>query len=215
MTGMIDRFVSKLVEERRHLYFLIAFVAELVIFFTGASLPIPQSEIQDLQNEARKIASYASSGKTLYLTGLIFGNNLVVALLDMLPALGNFFFFQIIYQTGQVLQVGLTPSNVPVTFAWAILFLFPYSFVELLSYAIAVVSGNMVLVSIVKRNFREELKYLPFELLIVFILLFSAAVMEALTIFSPILGFLLWAPLIVISVYTGKFISRRAYRVSD
>ncbi len=123
----------------------------------------------------------------------IFAHNLPIAFTDMVPVLGAVRFALSIYGTGLAAQVVVASKGLPSLFA-VVLFLFPYSIVELSAYAVAVGSGTMLLVSLRRRRLRRELRVFILEGVIVALILFASAIMETTTSFFPLLGFALWLP---------------------
>lgn len=184
---------SELIGRGRILLFLGVLVVELVILAGGVLTPLTRSEQLSLANETN--AQFGSvpkfSPSQLFL--FIFTHNLPIGLTDMVPVLGAFRFATSVYSTGLATQVLLTSMGLPRLFA-VILFLFPYSIVELSAYAVAVGSGIMLMVSLKRRRLRPELRVFVLEGGIVALILFIAAVMETATSFFPLLGFALWLP---------------------
>jgi hypothetical protein len=192
MSQIVRDIAKEIIGTNRTIFYVISFVIELVIFFTAVSYPVPSSRLPELQQEARNILGYAQTQSNASLVGLIFANNIKVALLEMVPVFGILVFGGVIFETGQVLQVASSSVNVPATIIGASLFLFPFAFLELFSYAVAVVSGNMLVFSALKGKLVHGVKVYVAELCIVVFLLLVAATMEAITIFNWAIGLSFW-----------------------
>ncbi len=200
--------MMELLERRRTAAYLVAFLVEIAIFFIAISYPVPSNRLPELQQEARNITSYAQTSGGFGLVGIIFGNNIRVALLEMIPVYGIIVFAGVMFETGQVLQVASYSTGVPGLIVGMALFLFPFAFVELFSYAIAVASGNMLVFSALRGRLRKEIRVYVLEAISVVLLLFLAASMETLTIMDWRIGLVLWLPVIMAIVWLAIYRSR-------
>lgn len=168
-------------------------IVELAIFAVGVQTPLSTSEQQSLMNATNSQFASVQSASPEELVIFIFTHNLSIALAEMVPVLGAFLFVLSVYSTGLAAQVIVASQGLPSQFA-VVLFLFPYSIVELSAYAMAVGAGIMLLVSWKKKRLRRELKVFLLEGVSVAAVLMVAAVMETTTKISPVLGLALWLP---------------------
>jgi hypothetical protein len=208
MRELASRTVSELLGRQRIILFFVAFTVELTIFFFAVSAPVPSDRVAELQEQARNLTRYSNSTDSIHLAGIIFSNNIKVALLEMIPVYGTIVFVQVIFETGQVLQVASASQGLPGILVGIALFLFPFAFIELFSYSIAVVSGNMLIISAIRKRLTSEIRNYLAEILAVIFLLILAAFMETLTIMNWVIGLSLWLPvllcIVLLFIYSSK-----------
>jgi uncharacterized membrane protein SpoIIM required for sporulation len=187
------RISWELLDRRRLIIILGILLIEFAIFVVGLFTPIPKSDQQTLANETDSQFASIQSASPAQLVLFIFFHNLTIALVEMAPVIGAFLFVYSVYSTGLIAQVIAVSQGLPGQVG-AIIFVFPYSLVELSAYAIAVGSGIMLLVALRKKQLHREIRVFVLEAVVVTGVLFVAAVMETATKFSPALGFALWLP---------------------
>jgi uncharacterized membrane protein SpoIIM required for sporulation len=184
---------SELLDRSRLVVFLVALIVEFTIFVFGLLTPLSVPAQQTLANETNAQFASIPTASGSQLVTLIFTHNLALAFLELVPLLGAFVFVYSIYVTGLVAQVIATSAGYPSQLG-AVLFVFPYSFVEFSAYAIAVASGVMLLVAWRRKTLSREIRVFPLELASVAAVLILAAAMETVTKFYPLIGLLLWLP---------------------
>jgi hypothetical protein len=183
-----------LLDRRRLLLIVGILVIELVIFAAGLLTPLPQATQLSIVNQTSKEFGIVKSATPVQLLFFIFTHNLPIALGELIPVLGAGLFAFSIYETGLVTQATFVSQGAP-AISGVVVFLFPFTLVELSCYAIAVGAGVMILVALVKRRLRRELRVFLLEALLITGLLFLAAVMESTTIaVSTMIGLALWLP---------------------
>jgi hypothetical protein len=185
--------VSELLDRQRLLLMLGVFILELVIFVSGLLTPLPSSEQQIIANQTSSQFAPIQSASLPQQIVFIFSHNLLIALFEMVPVLGAFLFIYSVHFTGLVTQAIVAEKNLP-GLAGLILFIFPYTLVELSAYAIAVASGVMLIWSAIVKRLVRELKVFAIEAVVIVAVLFTAAAMEAATGSSWIVGIVLWIP---------------------
>lgn len=185
--------LDDLLDRRRLLLIFAILIIEVVVFAVGLLTPLPQSTQQILANETNNQFGFAKSATPPQLVVFIFAHNLPIALAEMVPVLGAVLFGLYIYGTGLAAQAIVVSAGHSAIYG-AILLFFPYSLVELSSYAIAVGAGVMLIVALVKERLRRELKVFGLEAIVIAVFLLLAATMETVTGISPIVGFALWLP---------------------
>jgi uncharacterized membrane protein SpoIIM required for sporulation len=183
-----------LVDRGRLLLLLGVFVLELLLFFGAMVVPIDPATRQRLQQAANSLQNSTADRAPAVVLGLIFSNNVKVALAEMIPGAGALVFFISILNTGQVIQVLALSRGVPGVFYGVALFLFPFSIVELSAYALAVSSGLMLIVAWRRNRLRREAPVFVFEMIGVVLILLVAATMETITLLFPEMGLALWLP---------------------
>ena len=191
------RIADELLGRNRALLILAVFLVELAIFVVGLVTPLGSADQQSIANQTSQQFQFISTATPVELIGFIFFHNLAIALVEMVPVFGAFFFLISIYTTGLATQAIVGAQGLPGT-SGLILFALPYSIVELSAYAIAVGSGTMLLLSLFRRKFIAELKVFAVEGAVVGVILVSAATMETITRYSVLAGFALWVPTLLI-----------------
>ena len=176
------RSISKLI--------LSIFVAEIIIFLISSGMPVySPSLVQQYNSLEQSITNQSYIGIAIS----IFANNIRVAILDFIPAIGIIFFAYSIVNTGMLLSAVATAKGLPGFIVALLLLTLPHSFVELPSYAIATASGLYMLI---RRN--DWIRGL-ITFVIVPIELFLAALVEA-SLFFVSNPYIMWgvsAPILV------------------
>lgn len=180
---------------RRRVTLVLAVLAiEVVIFFVGLLIPLSDATRQAMFNQTSSQFGEVQTGSAAQLTGFIFTHNASIAYLEMIPVAGAVLFAVSVFSTGLAAQALVASQGYPVQLGAAI-FVFPYSWVELTGYSVALVSGFMLLAAWRKRRLRQELRVFVLEGVSVAAILLVAAAMEAATVkISVTLGFALWLP---------------------
>lgn len=185
---------SEILSRRRLLLVLAVLLVEFGIFFVGLSTPMSVSTREALANQTGNQFGGIQSGTAAQVAAFIFTHNLSIALGEMVPIAGALLFALSVYGTGLAAQALVVSQGLPVQWG-AVIFAFPYSLVELSAYAVAVVSGSMLIASWRRRRLRRELRVFLLEGVAVAAILLVAAAMEAATVkISFLLGFALWLP---------------------
>ena len=203
---------GELLNRRRLALILLVLLLEFGIFFIGLLTPVPESTRQAIANETNSQFGVVQSGSLAQLAVFIFTHNLTIALAEMIPVAGALLFAFSVYSTGLAAQALVASQGLPAQWG-AVIFAFPYSLVELSAYAVAVVSGSMLLVAWRRRRLLQELKVFALEGLAVAAILLVAATMEATTVrVSFILGFALWLPTGMVLALIMVIVGRRRAR---
>ena len=168
---------------------------ELALFFLASSAPLDPATRQALQGEAKNLTGDTHGLTPAGLFSFIFTHNAVVALGEMIPALGGLLWLVSIYATGQVIQVVALSNGAPGPLYAVFILLLPFAIVELSAYALALTSGTMLIVAWRRHTLHREARVLLLEAMMVLALLLTAAAMETVTIINPAAGFALWAPM--------------------
>jgi len=185
--------LDQLFSRNRLLLFVGLFVVEMVIFLSGLFTPIGSTQQQIIANQTNSQFDFVKTATAFQLVFFIFGHNLLIALVELVPILGAFFYLISIYSTGVATQAIVGAKGLP-AFSGLILFFLPYTFVELSAYALAVGSGTMLVVSAIGHRFLKEVKVFVVEVVLVAAILVVAAAMETATTYSVEVGLALWVP---------------------
>jgi hypothetical protein len=170
-----------------------AFVVEVGLFLAGLLAPVDQLTRQAVANQTGSQISSIARAPPTQAVFLIFGHNVLIALVETVPVLGALLFASSIYTTGLVAQAILSSEGLPGGYG-ILLFLLPYSLVELSAYAVAVGSGVMLLAAWRRKSLSVEARVFVLEVCLVVGLLIVAAAMEEATVLYPAVGFALWIP---------------------
>ncbi|WP_369610644.1 stage II sporulation protein M [Sulfurisphaera javensis] len=162
---------------------LMFFVAEIIIFLISAGIPVNSPSLVQQYNS---IESSIRNQSYISIALSIFANNIKVAILDFIPAIGIIMLSYSIVDTGMILSAVMTANHIPGIVAALALLTLPHSFVELPSYAIAAGSGTYILLR------RKDWKRGLITFIIVPIELFLAALVEASLFFVPN-PYIMWA----------------------
>jgi len=182
---------------------LIVFVFEVVLFLIASSIPQNNPSLVSAFNSTEnQVLNQSYFGKVL----MIFGNNVRVAFLDFIPAVGMIILAVSIYSTGAVLSAFSSSLNVPGILSALGLMTLPHSWLELPSYAVAASSGLYIVI-----RPREWVRGL-LTLIIVPIELFLAALVESSEFYvsNPYILWLYSIPAFVFLYFLYEFLQKRA-----
>jgi len=182
---------------------LIVFVFEVVLFLIASSIPQNNPLLVSAFNSTEnQVLNQSYFGKVL----MIFGNNVRVAFLDFIPAVGMIILAVSIYSTGAVLSAFSSSLNVPGILSALGLMTLPHSWLELPSYAVAASSGLYIVI-----RPREWVRGL-LTLIIVPIELFLAALVESgeFYVSNPYILWLYSIPAFVFLYFLYEFLQKRA-----
>ncbi|QXJ30970.1 stage II sporulation protein M [Saccharolobus shibatae] len=184
---------------------LIVFVFEVVLFLIASGIPQNNPSLVSAFNSTEnQVLNQSYFGKVL----MIFGNNVRVAFLDFIPAVGMIILAVSIYSTGAVLSAFSSSLNVPGILSALGLMTLPHSWLELPSYAVAASSGLYIVI-----RPREWVRGL-LTLIIVPIELFLAALVESgeFYVSNPYILWLYSIPAFVFLYFLYEFLQKRADR---
>ena len=166
--------------KKRIIYAVVALFFVVAILSVGAYAEMDEAKA----GEVLKTTGELLKGKlTPY--GILL-NNLTIALIMMVPVIGHGIAAYILYQTGLVFSALAVTTNVP----RILLLMFPiltfYGLVELLAYGVSLSEATIIGVQAWRRRLRKEARLIPFVVLVVFLLLLIAAIVEYMLIFFTI-----------------------------
>lgn len=168
---------AKLVVERLKLA-LIIMILLIGLLLAGAFFPMSNKEGREMEESLEKL------GKENLELG-IFSNNMLVALLGVIPFAGPPLAGYIIFNTGRFLgwtsaQMGI-PANLMIAMTILIILLTGYGILELLGYGVAIAESLTISNIILRRRWllRGELKMLLIAIALSALLLALAALIEA------------------------------------
>ena len=148
-----DSFFFKNGDLRLERLFYVMFGIEILIYLIVSSLPaVNPALLFELQQEQNCIDS--QSFIPIFLS--IFLNNLRIATLEFIPVLGTFFYIESIVVTSYIIALLGTQAHFSGIIVFLILSLFPHTWLEIPSYAVAASTSIYLLYYLVKR--RSELR---------------------------------------------------------
>lgn len=165
---------------KRIILIVVFFILAVVVTTIGALQPISQADATSINNELNQLRSNIS-------IQYIFGNNLFICLLMFVPIVGWIFGFAALYNTGVVIAAeSMAPSahGAPPLFLFFTLFIFPFTWLEFISYSIGLSEGFWLMLrgiqsqTNVKISFKRELRNLSTLITIVTLLLLAGAAIE-------------------------------------
>ncbi|MEM2320270.1 MAG: stage II sporulation protein M [Candidatus Bathyarchaeia archaeon] len=138
--------------------------------FTGVEMEEAQKLSQEINNLRDCVKSVGFQ--------LIFGNNFMHALIMFVPIAGPFWGFFTLYSTGRIIAALSMVNKINPALLAFTLFLFPFTWMEYISYALAISESLILTYSVVKRNLRKE--FITASKLFVFcsVILLIAAIIE-------------------------------------
>ncbi|MEM2272699.1 MAG: hypothetical protein QXX56_00600 [Candidatus Bathyarchaeia archaeon] len=160
--------------EVRVAIFLVLLMLCVFITIIGTTTRIEIDEARRLIQEQNNLREAVKS------TGLqvIFGNNFMHALIMFVPIVGPCWGFYVLYNTGRFIAALSIIERVNPVLTTLTLFFFPFTWMEYISYALAISESLFLAYSIIRREFKRE--FIVASKFIVFcaILLLAAAFIE-------------------------------------
>lgn len=163
---------------KRLLFFFLAMIYFLSLFYIGYSLKIDESFSDEISksfiNQLGPIDEFS-----------IFINNIKIALVMFIPIIGIIMGAISGFSTGLVFNSIMdVPSAAAISISNPlIIFLTPFGFLELVSYGLAISRSGILIYEILKKEFvKKSLIYLTIEIVLVSGLLFIGALIELIMI---------------------------------
>ncbi len=176
----INPFKSYSSRNKRIITIAIFFILGIIATSVGAMQTLTQQEATDINNELDQLRSNVT-------VQYIFGNNLFICLLMFIPVFGWIFGFIALYNTGVVIAAQSMTSaahGVSPLLLFFTLFLFPFTWLEFISYSVGFAEGFWLLLRGVQKltnktiSFKKELRNLSVLMTIVTLMLLAGAVIE-------------------------------------
>lgn len=162
--------------KRRGIWIIIFFAAAVIIMALGTMVPISPSDAEsiygDLQNEFKYVATVSG----------IFGNNFFHGLIMFAPFIGPLYGGFIFFNTGTVLEIIAIAQNTNTGLLFALLFLYPHTWLELFAYSLAMSQSVFLSIAIVRGRFRKELVRTCVIIAVCALILLLAAFVEVILI---------------------------------
>lgn len=159
----------------RLVVFLVVFALCVLATIAGVVAKVSLQEAQEISegmNEMKNAIRFMS-------VQVIFGNNLMYALIMFIPVAGPGVGFYVLYNTGRIIAALGKISNIDPLLLYLLLFIFPFTWLEYVAYALAISESLWIIYAMIKRNLRNEMFLMSMTVVICNILLLSGAIIEA------------------------------------
>jgi len=170
---------------RRIIIIVAFFLFAILVTVVGILVPMSSQQIASENNELNSTQQNIQSMDLAHRTAAIFQNNFEICLLMFVPFLGIFIGTFALFNTGSVLQaqtITLNASNgthIPPVLVLAFLFVFPFTWLEFISYSTALSEGFWLIRRGLQGELKREIKNLAKLILITAALLAAGALIEA------------------------------------
>jgi hypothetical protein len=157
----------------------------VLVTIIGLLAPMSSQQIANENNELNSTQQHIQSMDLAHRTAAIFLNNFEICLLMFVPFLGIFIGTLALFNTGSFLAaqtITLNASNathIPPILVFALLFLFPFVWLEFISYSTALSEGFWLIRRGLQGELKREIKNLGKLILITAALLAAGALIEA------------------------------------
>ena len=170
----------------RRIIIVVAFlVFAVLVTIVGLLVPMSPQQIASENNELNSTQQQIQSMDLAHRAAAIFLNNFEICLLMFVPFLGIVIGTVTLFNTGSVLAaqtITLNASNgthFPPILVFAILFVFPFAWLEFISYSTALSEGFWLIRRGLQGELKREIKNLGKLILITAALLAAGALIEA------------------------------------
>ena len=144
----------------------------------GTLTPLSKQEAEEINQDLENLRENIS-------VQYIFGNNLLICLVMFIPIVGPIFGLYALYNTGVVIEaqiVAASSTGLSPILVFFVLFLFPFTWLEFISYSTAFAESVWIIRRFTQRLGRREIKNAAVLIAIVTILLLIGAVIETVLI---------------------------------
>jgi len=157
--------------------FLVNLLFVIIVIAIGSSSPLSAIEGEEI------LENFESSLPDIATTP-IFINNFLIAVIMFIPVLGPTIGTIILHTTGVVIAATAMSVNLPGVLLLLSLLIFPFAWLEFISYSIAITQSIFLVIGLLRSRFKNELFRTVFLILTVFVMLFVAAFIEAILILA-------------------------------
>jgi hypothetical protein len=173
---------------RRIIIIGIFFLFAILVTVVGVLAPLSSQQIADENNELNKTQQEILSMDFAHRTAAIFLNNFEICLLMFVPIVGIVIGSIVLFNTGSVLAAQTITNNasqglnLPPILVLALLFVFPFTWLEFISYSTALSESLWLIRRGLQGEWKREIKNLGKLVLITAVLLVAGALVEALLV---------------------------------
>lgn len=166
---------------RRIIIIVVFFLFAILVTVVGVLAPLSSQQIVDENNELNKTQQEIQSMDFAHRTAAIFLNNFEICLLMFVPIFGIVFGSIALFNTGSVLAAQTITINrsIPAILVLALLFVFPFTWLEFISYSTALSESFWLIRRGLQNEWKREIKNLGKLVLITAVLLVAGALIEA------------------------------------
>ena len=163
---------------------LLAMIVALSICFAatlvGTLYPIGFQEADEIVKDTSRL------GDLIQYMGvpIIFGNNLMYCMIMFIPFLGPLYGVYVLFSTGRVIAAIGVVSKVNPLLLLLTTFIFPFAWLEYISYAIAISESFWLTLMLIRHRFKSELASTAKAISLCALLLLVAAFIEMIVIYS-------------------------------
>jgi hypothetical protein len=168
--------------EKRILTLGLSFLLTVSITMASLFYPLSAQEISDLDRELQQMQEEVKNMDVPQSTIHIFTNNFLICLIMFIPLAGPLFGSWVLHNTGVVISASSIINGYPPLFVFLLLFIYPFTWLEFISYSLAFSQSFWLLWRIVQRRGREEIKNTVLFIGFATLLLLIGAYIEALII---------------------------------
>jgi len=160
--------------ESRAIVFLVVFMLCIVATIIGTLTKVDPAEAAGMFQEMKGQIETVESGGVQ----AIFSHNLRIMLVMFVPVIGPFFGFLSLYVTGRFLAAFSAFLGVNPTILFLSSLQYPFTVMEYVSYALAISESLILIQSMIKHNFKNEVIITLLMIIVCAAILFFAAVIE-------------------------------------
>lgn len=160
----------------RIMVFLLVFIICISATLAGVMSHVDTKQAHKIVNEVDKLREITSSIRMG--VPLIFGNNLMHTLIMFAPIIGPCWGLFVLYNTGTAYAAYAILYEVSPLVLFSSAFILPFTWMEFLSYALAISESLWITYALLKRNIRRELVLATIMIAICNILLLLGALIE-------------------------------------
>ena len=167
---------------RRIMVFLLVFIVCISATIAGVISHVDPKQAHEIVKEINKLGEVTSS--TRMGIPLIFGNNLMHTLIMFVPIVGPFWGLFVLYNTGTAYAAYAILYKASPLVLFSSAFILPFTWMEFISYALAISESLWITYALLKRNIKRELVLAAIMIAVCNILLLFGALIEAAIISS-------------------------------
>ncbi|MEM1581636.1 MAG: stage II sporulation protein M [Candidatus Bathyarchaeia archaeon] len=165
-------------QRHRIIAFLIVFALCVIATVIGASTQLSSQDAQQINREMRELEEAVKGSNPQFASRFIFGNNFMHTLIMFIPVVGPCWGFFVLYNTGVAIAAISTINNINPMFSLFSLFLFPFTWMEYVSYALAISESCILTYFLFKRKLRDEITKMAIMVVVCSVILLLAAIIE-------------------------------------
>lgn len=173
----IREFIKNLEWRRWKRVFLFFLLLTIIVISIGSSTTLSEDEGSELLEDLESRLPEPT-------TQPIFTNNFAIAVLMFAPVLGPVIGIIILYTTGVVIAAAAASVNLPGILLILALLLLPFTWLEFISYSIAMTQSVFLIKGLFRKSVKKELARTGLLLIIVFAMLLTGAFVEMLFILA-------------------------------